>query len=197
MNKQNKRNHLDTLLLLSTSLLLLAVSGCASLSKQECQLGNWQAIGYADGVSGYHSSRIKAHQGACARVGVSPNYKLWEKGRKEGLKEYCTKSNAYRLGKQGTSINNVCPESIAYQLETINEKGMEQYNLRKRISRDKKKLEKYQEELEKLSNGEMLHFTSERDARNYLLEIDDKINRLKDDIEDNQYQLEKLSSYRY
>ncbi len=197
LNHRTASNHTNRLPVLCTSLFCLMMAGCASLSKQECQLGNWQAIGYTDGVSGYYSSRIQEHQRACARVDVSPNYKLWEKGRKEGLKEYCTKANAYRLGKQGTTMNDVCPDNIALQLENINNKGKELYELRRQINRDKEKLEKYQDELEKLSNGEMLHFKSERDARNYLLELDDKIDKLEMDIEDNQYQLEKLSAYRY
>lgn len=37
------------------SIYLLA--GCATLSKQECLIGDWQAIGYNDGVAGYHSDR--------------------------------------------------------------------------------------------------------------------------------------------
>lgn len=37
------------------------LSGCATLSKEECMVGDWQTIGYNDGVAGYHSERLTSH----------------------------------------------------------------------------------------------------------------------------------------
>ena len=36
------------------------LSACATLSKQECTIGDWQAIGYNDGVAGYAADRLAA-----------------------------------------------------------------------------------------------------------------------------------------
>jgi len=39
-------------------LLLVILSACASLTKQQCLEGNWQQIGIADGVKGYTPARL-------------------------------------------------------------------------------------------------------------------------------------------
>ncbi|MBS9780710.1 MAG: DUF2799 domain-containing protein [Moraxellaceae bacterium] len=176
------------ILLLSCTMML---SSCASLTKEECQLGNWLVIGHTDGANGRSSSRIAEHQKACARVNISPNYAEWERGRQAGLLEYCTESNAYRLGRRGLTINSVCPKKTALQLLKINEKGKVLYRLERKISEDKDKLEKYQEEIKKLKNGEMLDFKTEKEAREYLLEIVDKVKTLKTNIDKNQKSLDK------
>ena len=61
---------------LSLALLgsIVLLSSCATLSKQECLVGDWQAIGYNDGVAGYQSDRLASHAKACAKASVAPNY---------------------------------------------------------------------------------------------------------------------------
>ena len=44
---------------------MILLSSCATLSKQECLVGDWQAIGYNDGVAGYQSERLASHAKAC------------------------------------------------------------------------------------------------------------------------------------
>ena len=58
---------------------------CATLSKQQCLIGDWQTIGYNDGVAGYFSERLASHSKACAKAHVTPDYLAWERGRKLGL----------------------------------------------------------------------------------------------------------------
>ncbi len=169
----------------------LLLTSCASLTKEECQLGNWLVIGHSDGVNGRSASRISEHQKACARVNINPNYAEWERGRQAGLLEYCTESNAYRLGRRGRTINSVCPEKKAMRLIKMNEKGKVLYRLESKISSDRDKLEKYQEEIKKLKNGEMLDFKTEKEARTYLLEIVNKVKILKTNIDKNQKALDK------
>nr|WP_207804021.1 DUF2799 domain-containing protein [Psychrobacter sp. JCM 18903] len=72
---------------LSLALLgsIVLLSSCATLSKQECIVGDWQAIGYNDGVAGYQSDRLASHAKACAKASVAPNYLAWERGRSWGL----------------------------------------------------------------------------------------------------------------
>lgn len=57
------------------------LSSCATLSVEECMVGDWQAIGYNDGVAGYPPSRLAAHSKACAKANVTADYKSWEHGR--------------------------------------------------------------------------------------------------------------------
>ncbi len=82
------------------------LSGCATLSKEECMVGDWQAIGYNDGVAGYHSERLASHAKACAKASIAPDYQAWERGRQLGLKQYCTTTSAYNVGKQCLSASH-------------------------------------------------------------------------------------------
>lgn len=184
-------NTLTLPVMLALSVLML--SGCATLSKDECRHGDWQSIGYRDGVSGHSASYISEHQKACARVDVSPDYQAWEKGRKQGLKEYCTESNAYQRGKQGLSFSHVCPADISDRLDQMHRKGKTLYDLRTQIKKDRKELDKYQEELKKLGNGEMLDFKTEKEARRYMMELHPKMAELEKRIENNENRLERLS----
>lgn len=200
-NQMNQPNHKTHLLKHTRHVLLLAgmlmgLNGCATLSKQECLIGDWRAIGYKDGVAGRSAGRIDGHQKACAKAGVSINYKLWEAGRKEGLMQYCTESNALQLGERGVRLNSVCPSHIAPKLQKINADAKREYDLKKQIDRDYDKIEEYQDKLRKLRNGDMLHFTTEREARTYMLELDDKIDNLRRRIRDTEMQLANIRLYR-
>lgn len=172
-----------------TSLLLL--SGCASLTPQQCQLGHWQAIGYNDGVAGRSADRISDHQKACAKTGISPDYRAWEQGRQEGLRHYCTPSNAYQLGKRGSSLNHVCPSDIE-ALQRSNQAGLQQYRLSSQISSTQRDLNKLNSDYDKLRQGEMLGFKTEREAREYLLSLPNRIRDLQSRLQQQQLQLQQL-----
>jgi Protein of unknown function (DUF2799) len=89
-----------------------ALSGCASLSENECRTADWESIGYLDGTRGYNSGRIGDHVEACAKVGISPDRKLYEEGRNRGLEEFCTGRNGVRVGEQGSTYSGVCPVDL-------------------------------------------------------------------------------------
>lgn len=173
------------------SIYLLA--GCATLSKQECLVGDWQAIGYNDGVAGYHSDRLASHTKACAKASVAPDYQAWERGRKLGLQQYCTINNAYNIGRRGRQLNNVCPITMANTLQSANQKGLDYYALDSQLDKDNRLLDTYQSEFDKLENGDMLDFANEKEARARLLSLSDEIRDTKRRIRTTQQQLDSLN----
>ena len=70
----------------SSFFLLLLVSGCASLDKDECLHANWYAIGLEDGARGRSVERLGDHRRACAKHNVAPSAERYVAGRNEGLK---------------------------------------------------------------------------------------------------------------
>lgn len=182
---------------LALSLLTLGsiclLSACATLSKGECMVGEWQAIGYNDGVAGYHSERLASHAKACAKVSIAPDYQAWERGRQLGLKQYCTPSNAYNLGRRGRKLNTVCPIALASTLQNANQQGLDYYTLEQQIGEDNRLLDKYQAEFDKLQNGELLDFDNEKEARKRLLYLYTELQNVKNRISNTQKQLNSLS----
>ena len=163
------------------------LSACATLSKQECMIGDWQAIGYNDGVAGYAADRLASHTKACSKVSITPDYQLWERGRQLGLKQYCTVTSAYNIGRRGQKLNNVCPITLANSLQVANQKGLDYYSLYTQLDKDKRLLETTEIEFKKLKNGEMLDFETEKEARARLLSLPIELR----DIESRIYNIQK------
>ncbi|WP_296819031.1 DUF2799 domain-containing protein [Brevundimonas sp.] len=88
------------------------LNGCATLSEEQCLVGDWYGIGVSDGASGYAMSRIDDHTEACARHGVSPNMTAYAEGRARGLLSYCTPQVGFREGREGDGYAHVCPADL-------------------------------------------------------------------------------------
>lgn len=170
-----------------------SLSGCATLTVEECQQADWQTIGYRDGKAGQDVDYILKHNKACAKSNITPNKVLWEQGRQQGLTQYCTADNALSLGRSGYRINAVCPSHIAPSLKAMNDKGLAIYNLKKSIDSDKKERDNLIDQYNKLKEGNNLDFKTEKEARIYLTELPYKINMLTDRIHQNVRLLQQLS----
>ncbi|WP_415904810.1 DUF2799 domain-containing protein [Neptuniibacter sp. QD48_55] len=117
--------------LLILASLFVVLSGCASLSQEECLTGDWQGIGYRDGLQGKTEAYLAEHQSACAEYKVSLNLEDYLQGRKEGLKSYCQPDNGYRLGRQGNEYAYVCPADLDGAFLVKYKQGLEFYQQEK------------------------------------------------------------------
>ena len=131
---------------------LALLGGCASVSKEQCVQGDWYGIGYSDGVAGYPATRLGAHRRACAEVGIIPDARAWEDGRRAGLRRYCTPDNAYRQGKNGRRLSNVCPRGSG-PLHQANEAGLRWWELGREIAQTRHRLREVRRELHGLPRG--------------------------------------------
>lgn len=89
--------------------LLLFLGSCATLSKTDCQTGDWTAIGYRDGQRGYLKGRVLEHEKACGKHGINVDSTLYERGRREGLSVFCQPANGYQLGLDADDYRGQCP----------------------------------------------------------------------------------------
>jgi len=87
------------------ALTMLALSGCASLSKNECLNADWRDIGIRDGANGQPEEYLIQHSTACAKVGITPDRERWLQGRELGLERFCTPQRAYQVGEYGGSFD--------------------------------------------------------------------------------------------
>lgn len=139
---------------LTTSLLCIALlSGCATLSKKECQQGDWYAIGLSDGENGYNASRIKDHSDACGEHQIRPDHAAYRRGRDQGLLSFCTARSGYHVGAKGSTYRNVCPQHLESDFLDGYRLGEAYHDL----EQQKRKAEQHIAELEKrLSKGKKL-----------------------------------------
>ncbi|WP_243443475.1 hypothetical protein [Psychrobacter sp. JCM 18903] len=82
---------------------------------------------------------------------------------------------------------------MANTLQTANQKGLDYYALDSQLDKDKRLIETYQEEFDKLESGAMLNFANEKEARARLLSLADELRKAKRRMNTTQRQLEALN----
>jgi hypothetical protein len=104
--------------------MLIALTGCASLSKSECLNANWEDIGTRDGANGEPEEHLIRHSTACAKVNVVPDRGAWLRGREKGLERYCQPHRMYNIGEYGGGFDaGICRNFDQERLVDAYEKG--------------------------------------------------------------------------
>ena len=141
-------------LLAGLALASLGLASCATkLSRNECQSMDWRIVGYEDGAAGYPGSQIGTHRKACGEHGVTPDFDAYQAGRAEGLREFCTAANGYRIGAAGGQYAGACPVEREENFLRAFSEGHELYVLRSRVDSTGNQLSGKRRELERLQTG--------------------------------------------
>jgi hypothetical protein len=127
-----------------------ALSGCNSMSAQECLATDWRTVGYEDGVNGYAGDRIGRYRNACSEHGVTPNLDAYQAGRDQGLREFCKPANAFRVGARGAGYSGVCPSELDQSFVDAYQSGRQLYVLRSRVGSTQSEIHSMQAELEQI-----------------------------------------------
>lgn len=141
------RTQLLVLSKLATLATLTALAGCGgnpSVSESQCIAGDWQTVGYRDGVNGLRSTQLLQHQDACVQHNVMPNRADYMIGWKEGVGEYCLPGNGFAVGEGGSRYYNVCPAGLDSDFQAAYKQGRKLYLARAAVSNVERKL--YQRE---------------------------------------------------
>jgi len=115
--------------------LVMALSGCASMTPEECVTANWYEKGVRDGMSGQPRSYIVEHQEACTKAGRMPNVPQWEAGRAQGIRRYCTPENGLNVGRRGQSYRDACPLELEPDFLDAYRAGYRVYEFQQRVER--------------------------------------------------------------
>ena len=129
--------------------IVVAFSGCATLSKNECLEADWFEIGRRDGSMGKPRALFQQHRDACLKHSVNPNRDAYYEGRDEGLKFYCTKDNGFEQGRLGRKYHYVCPPEFEPDFLAGYAEGKEIREYESKIASLKKRLERIEREIEK------------------------------------------------
>ncbi|MFK8014489.1 MAG: DUF2799 domain-containing protein [Gammaproteobacteria bacterium] len=119
--------------LLLTISSALALSGCASMSAEECHTADWRTIGFEDGAQGRTADSIRRHRKACAKAGVTADQAAYENGRQSGLRSFCQPGRGYDLGRNGGRYQGVCPADLEATFLQAYEEGRYLYDLEQAV----------------------------------------------------------------
>lgn len=115
-------------------IVVMALSGCATLNLEQCLRGDWYGIGLADGRDGLPApDRLDRHMQACARHGVRVDVRLYHQGHAQGLLDYCRIDNAFDTGLRGRRYRHVCPPEIDALFDHYNRAAYRVYDLRRQL----------------------------------------------------------------
>lgn len=115
-------------------LSLLGLSGCATMSADECVMSDWHTIGFEDGANGYTADALGNRRKSCAKHGVAPEFEAYQAGREEGLKQYCQPSRGFSLGASGAGYNGVCPGYMEADFVDAYNSGNKLYTLQTSVT---------------------------------------------------------------
>ncbi len=113
--------------------LSVLISGCTSMSKEECLNADWKMVGLEDGINGNPESTIGIYRKDCAKIHVVPNLALYQQGHREGVRKYCTAAKGYDVGKNGGAYYHVCPADLEPRFLTAYKRGQELYDITRQI----------------------------------------------------------------
>ena len=175
------------------TLLLGSLSGCASISQEECLLGDWYQIGLSDGQNG-RSNRAADYSKDCSEYQVKMDLKSYNKGRSEGIKTYCSYDNGVLLGQSNQRYSNVCPAELSSEFLSgylpYKNLASAQYELRKSQSN----IDYYQGQLmsETISENGKKNATANLNTAKMKLEKDEvKVRKYQQELEIHKIQREK------
>jgi hypothetical protein len=117
-----------------TVMAVAVLSGCASMSSEECVNSDWAAIGYEDGSRGYTTDKFGSRRKACAKHGVTADFRAYQAGRQEGLVEFCQPSRGYNLGASGGKYYGVCDVGMEGEFLDAYRVGSQLHTLRLNVN---------------------------------------------------------------
>ncbi len=133
-------------------LVFALLSGCATMSGDECATSDWTAIGYSDGVRGYSADRYSQHNKACAKHGITPDFRAYQDGRDEGLRQLCQPTRGYQLGESGGAYNGVCSADLEPAFLDAYRVGLHLHGLRSNVNKASVSIAAKERELESVKD---------------------------------------------
>jgi len=141
---------------IGAAFVMLSMSGCATMSSEECVATDWSAIGFEDGARGYTTDRFSNHRKACAKHGITADFGAYQVGRDQGLIEYCQPGRGFDVGVNGGRYYGVCPVNEEADFLDAYNVGYQLYTLRRNVNQSNSAINSKQHQLKDVKDA-MLH----------------------------------------
>ncbi|WP_108648933.1 DUF2799 domain-containing protein [Dongshaea marina] len=163
-------------------ILLALLTGCSSMSKDDCLTANWSNIGLEDGQQGKPADTIHGYIKQCQEYGAGVNQAQWQKEYDYGLTFFCDPANGYRVGKAGEEYHGVCESDAFYKNY---QRGLAEYRLEQRKQEIQERISVIDTRLAQIRdqlNDSTTDHNALRDERANLQQERDRLNRELDDM---------------
>lgn len=149
---------------ISAIFMVGVLSGCASMSIEECKTANWTRIGEQDGIKG-QGSQLAQHYKACQKASIIPNQQEYEVGLKRGMQYYCAPERIFENALKGQGNYQYCELNQHQVLAPYYEIAHQYYTSQKELDQIERKLEDSKQRLldPKLSEKDKKIFKEENE----------------------------------
>lgn len=159
---------------------MVILSGCSSISQQECEMGDWYSIGVNDGKSGADSKQFNRYQKDCANHGITADFSKYQQGYQQGLVFYCDYSHGEAHGRSGASYNTACSGNLETQFRLGYQKGIRWHQAKSAVDNLRFELDQRFRQIQQnrdliYSNNQRLVQEQNADARAALLYRNDHL----------------------
>lgn len=187
----------------------LLLSGCQTMSPNECKVANWSDLGLRDGLAGKPLSLLDERAHDCAEAGVAADTPRYLAGRDQGLREYCRIENAIPLGLNGSSYEGVCPPLLDVEFRRRHQAAYAVHDLRGSVEDLDRRSARLQHELREVDADEAKRLkAADKDddrkriraeaderrekLRHELREMDKRLRHARDDLRSAEYVLDTM-----
>lgn len=132
---------------------VLGLGACAGISEQECRVSDWRAVGFEDGANGRPADHIGVYRKACAEYSVAPDLDAYQRGRAEGLREYCQPGNGFQEGAKGGSYAGVCPAELETEFLSAHRAGARLHELESDVARADSQILWHEQRLDEIEDA--------------------------------------------
>lgn len=167
--------------------LAALLSGCETMTPNECKTANWRDIGLRDGLKGETMALLQERIGDCAKAGVRADDTQYLAGREQGLQNFCRLENAVPLGLSGGGYAGVCSPMVDVEFRRRHQAARAVYDWRSRVSDFADRSERLQRRLRDADRDEekQLKAADKDDERKRIRkEFDERRHNLRQDLRD-------------
>jgi hypothetical protein len=164
------------------ALSMMILSGCSTISEEECKIGDWYSIGVNDGKAGKNHDAFRSYQKECADVGVVPDFKTYQQGHQQGLVFYCDYEHGIEHGRSGASYNTLCTGKLEPEFRRGYQQGRIWFQAKSRLDEIKSayaqvqnSISNYQREIER--NNQLIVQEPDANRRAALLYRNESLRR--------------------
>jgi hypothetical protein len=122
---------------------IAALSGCETMSAEECAAADWGQLGYRD-ADNNGQDRFADRAESCAEKGYSADPDTYRGGWSEGIRAFCQPYRGFAFARAGGSFNGSCPGDLDEGFRYAYGDGRRVYDLQQDVQEARNEVSRFE-----------------------------------------------------
>ena len=154
------------------------VSGCETMSAEECAAADWRALGFNDAAQN-GADNFGSRAESCGRKGFSADQTAYSAGFGQGMYQFCQPPHGFQFAMGGGAFNGSCPAELQRDFYAAYGDGQRVHQAQSELSDARNRLNSLEQHDRELADDIRRH----QDAASRAT-TDEERNRLRGEIND-------------